>query len=89
MRAISRKRLEGMRDCFNAGHKVIVIKNTWDRPNTIGKKGVVASYSGYDQFTPNVPVLVEGFYGTLTFSPDDIKSLEPDAPEYVRFKETE
>ena len=72
MSNLSRKQLEEIRDSYSVGDRVKIIKNSWDRPKTISKEGVIVANTG-DQFTPNIRVKVEGFFSSYTFSPDDIK----------------
>lgn len=72
---MKREELEKMRDNLNIGDIVTIKKNSWDRPKTIGRQGVVVFNPG-DQFTPNINVLVVGKKSPLTFSPDDVELLE-------------
>lgn len=72
---MSREELERARDNLNIGDIVTIVKNSWHRPNTIGKQGVIV-HNPSDQLTPNINVLVVGRKFPLTFSPDDVELLE-------------
>ena len=69
---MNRQELEDLRDSYKSGDKVKIVKNSWHRPNTIGKNGIILNNDS-DQFTPNIKVMVEGFKFSHTFSPDDVE----------------
>lgn len=68
---MNRQKLEELRDSYKPGTTVKIVKNTWDRPGTVGRYGTVAENTD-DQFTPSIRVRLEN--GSIyTFSPDDVK----------------